>query len=299
MTIGIYKLVFSSTDLVYVGKSLDILSREKEHRRKLLSGAHSNRLLRAQYVSTGELPQLELLEEVQLTDTANLDDTLNLKEIYWIERLNAYTNGFNHTTGGDVISGEGSQASKYTDAQYYNVLNLLATTDLIYTEISRITRVHLNTINNMVAEKSQIALRSLYPELYRLMLLKKHKRKSKYPEEVYHNILYDLINTKYSQAEISRKHSVEHSTVSHVLTKGHYGFLDKDLVAIAIELRPKTKRVDTTNIKLVSPTGEIHYILSTQKEFASLHGLGISSLSQLLSGKLRHHKGWKAYVEPV
>lgn len=173
MTTGIYKLQFLSGK-EYVGKSYNIELRYKEHIRKILSGQHSNYLFLKEYRTTLALPAYSILEVV----AQHTDESLNAKEIHWIALLDTYNNGFNLTTGGDNISGEGSPASIYTAEQHYQVLELLTTTNTIYSDIEKITGVHKNTITNLVAGKSQVYLKELYPDMYAKLLLKKEIKKS-------------------------------------------------------------------------------------------------------------------------
>lgn len=47
------------------------------------------------------------------------------------------------------------------------------------------------------------------------------------------------------------------------------------------------------NIKLVSPTGEIYTKIEGIVDFSVAHGLRSNSFSELLSGKLKSHRGWR------
>lgn len=282
---GIYSLQFKGIDQVYVGKSSLISQRYKEHCRKLGTGTHNNTKLLEVYNKIKEYPELTILEEVP----EYLD--LSIKEIYWINKLNSFTGGFNLTKGGDIEFGEGSPASKYTDKQYYEVLFKLAYSNDTYDKISLDTGVHRNTINNLVSQKSQLHLKELYPELYELMLLKKGTKKYKVDPARCSLALYDLINTDSSIPDIQRKYSLTSSNI-HGILNGKYTFLDAKLVETARKLRPVNLRINFKGILLKHPNGSIHTIDSTQKDFAEKHNIDRRSLSQLLRGKLKSTAGW-------
>ena len=224
MTTGIYKLQFLSGK-EYVGKSYNIELRYKEHTRKILSGQHSNYLFLKEYHTSRVLPVYFILEALDQTT----DETLNAKEIHWISVLDTYNTGFNLTTGGENISGEGSPASIYTAQQYYEVLKLLATTNNIYSDIEKVTGVHKNTINNLVAGRSQVYLKDMYPDMYAKLLLKKEIKKSSIkpprpdPVRISHKglVLIDPQGTFHilegSQKDFAEKHGLHKGELSRLL----------------------------------------------------------------------------------
>lgn len=284
MTIGIYLLEFSSGKK-YVGQSSNIEARYVEHCRKLNSNSNKCRLLQNEFNSIREVPTFKVLERCTLEE-------LNSRERYWIDKLDTFINGLNLTKGGDVEFGEGSPASKYTDKQYYDTLVLLATTKLTCREISETTKVSIPVIRNLLAGKSQIHLKERYPKLYANI----YDRKYKYSKDIYTNILNELSNSTISIIECAKKYSVDLDVV-HKVINGHYTFLDKELVNKARNIRPVNKHIDTKNITLISPTGDLYKIEGTQVEFAKKHNLNKGCLNQLLKNKLSHHKGWKVYNE--
>lgn len=96
MICGIYKIENLINHKIYIGQSVDIKKRWREHR---FSANHKDskdhnmpiHLAMAKYGENNF--SLEILEECD-------EKLLNEKEIYWIEKYNSYKNGYNATIGG-------------------------------------------------------------------------------------------------------------------------------------------------------------------------------------------------------
>jgi len=80
---GIYKIVCSANDKIYVGMSLDILKRRNQHFSLLRKGKHYNRYLQSAYNKHGKDSFRVIV--IELTDAQNLED----REQYWITKLKA------------------------------------------------------------------------------------------------------------------------------------------------------------------------------------------------------------------
>ena len=91
---GIYKISYLKNNSVYIGQSIDIDRRIKEHKRKLKANEHSNNHMQNIYNKYGiDFFNFEILELC----TKELLDT---REIYWIKQYDSHKNGFNQTDGG-------------------------------------------------------------------------------------------------------------------------------------------------------------------------------------------------------
>lgn len=95
MSCGIYKFTSKTTGLSYIGQSIDIERRYKEHKRA--NGDYSFHNAIKKYGWEDFI--FEVLEYCE-------KDKLNEREKYWISYYNSYYNGYNETEGG-----EGSAAS--------------------------------------------------------------------------------------------------------------------------------------------------------------------------------------------
>lgn len=98
--IGIYKITNTNNGKVYVGQSNDVIDRFRHHKSELNHQRHKNVILQNSWNLHGEKAfKFEIIEECS-------EDKLDEREIYWIDKLNAYVhcktpNGYNLTTGGE------------------------------------------------------------------------------------------------------------------------------------------------------------------------------------------------------
>lgn len=99
---GIYKITNKLNNNCYIGKSIDIERRFKEHKTHAFYQKEKNRewnkvLYRAIRKYGIENFSFEILEEVE--DSSKLDE----REMFWINFYDSYNNGYNETPGGDGV----------------------------------------------------------------------------------------------------------------------------------------------------------------------------------------------------
>ena len=97
---GIYKLINKRTGEVYVGQSMNIELRCKQHFNELESGIHNNSDLQEDY-NKGDKFSVEIIEEINVYDSTELKQELESREVYWIHKLRTYLAGYNKTPGGE------------------------------------------------------------------------------------------------------------------------------------------------------------------------------------------------------
>lgn len=93
---GIYKIACTANNKVYIGQSIDIKRRWKEHKRRLNSGTHENLHLQNAWNKYGEYQfKFEILEKCD-------EIHLNERETFYINLHQSYNNefGYNKTMGG-------------------------------------------------------------------------------------------------------------------------------------------------------------------------------------------------------
>lgn len=154
MTIGIYALWWESHDIVYVGQSIKVERRYKDHIYKLENRLSSKNLNEA-YLLYG-IPTLVLLEECTIPE-------LDTKEIEWINQFDS----INTSAGGSRGSfgyNSGKCAASKEDCEY--VLELLADTTLTLKDIADKTKVSIRTVESIAYKKRHFWLSELYPEKY-------------------------------------------------------------------------------------------------------------------------------------
>lgn len=93
--IGIYKITNLINGHQYIGQSINIGRRWKEHRCTAASGLYNEYPLYRAILKYGiENFEFSVIEECS-------KEELNEKERYWISYYDSYNNGYNQTTGGD------------------------------------------------------------------------------------------------------------------------------------------------------------------------------------------------------
>ena len=172
MTIGIYRLIFNGTDKCYIGQSINIEHRYKQHINSLLVGKANNKMQEA-YVLFG-LPILDILCECSSTE---LDKT----ETEAIEIFDSVNNGFNiYPSASTTPSYRGQEhpRSKHTNQEILNVAKLLSCSTNTGLEISKITGVSLDIIQDIASLDSHGWIQDENPELYQKLVNLHGKRKN-------------------------------------------------------------------------------------------------------------------------
>lgn len=106
--IGIYKITNNINNNCYIGQSVYIEERWKEHKSKYNWERENKKPLYLAFQKYGlENFSFEIIEECE-------PEQLNLKEQYWIDYYNSYNNGYNMTSGGETNYGDNHPGHKLT-----------------------------------------------------------------------------------------------------------------------------------------------------------------------------------------
>lgn len=294
MTIGIYKLSWNSTNRVYIGQSINIQNRYREHCLKLRTNKHYNKKLQEYYNTQLEVPEIEILLECST-------ELLNSKEIYYIDKYNSYNLGFNSTKGGNSLYGENSPLSKYSNSEIEEAFKLICTREIPLKEIAEFCNISLDVIKSISRGLNHSWLKDKYPEEYTSLL--KTKRTvdvsigdnhpcSKYSnEEIAELFLKHLVNRKESFLEISRKTNVGYETITEISRgEGHTWLKVKYPEEYLTMLKNSKKRIKeypkiTNGIEIV--------IVTNATEFCRNNNLTLPNLSKVFNGERPSHKGWR------
>lgn len=218
MTCGIYKLSFNGTNKVYIGQSINIESRFKAHIRCLNTGSHTYKLQNA-YKLYG-MPQLEILVECS-------KEELDFCENESIQIWDCIENGFNSCLeAGDTptLRGELHGRSKFSNIEITEVFNLLIDNPLLtQQEISLLTGVSKDTINDISCGKTHLWLKQAYPDRYPQLEILKLNRNSLRKEQAITKVYPDIKSPGgdlYSVRNISkfaREHGLNRSNLCSML----------------------------------------------------------------------------------
>lgn len=157
---GIYYIYFEQeNNLYYIGCSLNIKKRIKDHISMMNTNTHHNYKIQNLYNKFG-LPVFGVLE---YCDPKDLFD----KEVYYINEFDSFNNGLNLTVGGNGrLFGENNPNAKYTKEQYKKVIEYLTTTSYTYSKIMDLTGVSKYIIKQMAALTAHMYLEHEMPEEY-------------------------------------------------------------------------------------------------------------------------------------
>ena len=113
--IGIYKITNIITKDAYIGQSIQIEERFKEHKNPTNWKREKNKKLYQNFLNFGlNNFTFEVLEECEIQE-------LNEKEQYWISYYNTYPNQYNMTPGGQFNAGECHPSHKLTEQDIINI----------------------------------------------------------------------------------------------------------------------------------------------------------------------------------
>ncbi len=178
MNSGIYALKFNN--VYYVGKSSNLLRREKDHRASLINNTANYKVMEA-YKIFGE-PSFIVLEYLDI-------EYLNNAEIEWIQELDTIENGLNISSGGDGGGfGYTHNRAIHSKELLLEVADLLISDKIFtYSEISKLTEVSISTINNITLGIQHTWLSNEVPEFYTKLSSLKEGRSIKSKQELSRN----------------------------------------------------------------------------------------------------------------
>jgi RNase P/RNase MRP subunit POP5 len=165
MTCGIYKLNFADTDKVYIGQSVYIEKRFKQHVSDMKAGRASPKMQEAFKLYGTPISYTVLVECAGI----ELDDN----EIEAIEIFNSVENGFNTYSSpleAPSYKGYGYGRTKYTEESLYISFELLAEGKLTYKEIEKITGIPSSTIGNIARGYAHAWLFEKYSDIAKKVL---------------------------------------------------------------------------------------------------------------------------------
>lgn len=165
--IGIYAIWFEELDKIYIGQSINIEKRIKEHEYLLKFNKHKNDLLQEVWNKSNKCEYV-VLEICQSKDLDNL-------EIRWIKEFDSYKNGLNKSIGGfSGWSGTEHHASIYSKIQILKVFSYLYKTKLTSKEISILTKVSKDTVDSIRKGRGHTWIQEDYPEKYKVIYNRKN-----------------------------------------------------------------------------------------------------------------------------
>lgn len=164
MTSGIYILYYPTDDeQYYIGKSIHIEQRYKEHCNNLRNNTHCNKSLSKGFVNWG-IPIIHIIEVLPVNNTL-----LYEREVYWISIFNSYYCGMNEIPGGESGGlGEEHNQALFTKSQYIKILEYLTVQPPItFDKIASITNTNYSVVSNISKQTSHIWLKDECEDLWK------------------------------------------------------------------------------------------------------------------------------------
>lgn len=145
--IGIYKIQNKINNKIYIGQSVDISRRDREHKNKSFdknSSDYNSAIGRAIRKYGYENFSFETIEECSIEE-------LNDKERYWISYYNSYENGYNLTLGGT----EGFSIQQYLPVYQYDLEGNFLNTFTNVHEAASVLNISSHSIQNNLLNKTK------------------------------------------------------------------------------------------------------------------------------------------------
>lgn len=208
MTIGVYKLVFTGTDKVYVGQSINVERRFATHISAVKAGKSGQKLSEA--FNTYGVPNMFLLIECE-------KEELDFYENKYILENEAYTKGFNTLSKAENIpkpdnSGVKNGQSKYPESKIVEVFNyLLDNTKTPLTEVSEVVGLPYHVVAAIASCTNHRWLQSLYPDKYLVLekLVGRYTGKSAHSRGIVYPCILSPKKEEYLVTNI-RQFAIEH-----------------------------------------------------------------------------------------
>ena len=219
----IYELVFP-TGHFYIGKTTGTLEgRLKSHCSRLVNKTHYNYKMQSLFKKHKQIPEISALEECT-------KENIDAREIHWIKKLHATTEGLNITSGGEGPScGEDNPFAKYSLDDYKAVVIFLALTDMTLREIAVELDITLKVVEHISCGEAHQYLKDIIPIEYAKMMQKKGNRKPPARNYVYPDLLdpSGKIHTVTNISRFADQYALDPSTLSKLFkgkARSHKGW---------------------------------------------------------------------------
>jgi hypothetical protein len=209
---GIYKIEFEDSSF-YIGQSLNLDTRFKDHCKLLLAGVHHNYKMQQKYDKFKKFPTYTIIKYCE-------PELLNDFESELIDLSNPKC--LNIKAGGNNNYGANAITAKYaTEDIEMAFLILVNNPGILHKEVAEFVGIDINTVHDISAGRNRVftEIRKMYPEKYDLLLkMKAANTKGKTTVVLQHldGRIVNLVSGEYS--EFCRNNSVQSSNLSKVIT---------------------------------------------------------------------------------
>lgn len=276
---GIYCIENLINHKKYVGLSKNILRRWADHRNKSINSVREDDLNKPLYMAIKKYGlenfSFYILEECE-------ENFLKKREIYWIEKLNSYYEGYNATLGGDLPEGHALQGEKHPLAKLTENDVLFcrdayakgARCQEIYDQFF-IHKIGISGFKNMWFGRTW---KNIKPEVFKN---NPHARRKITNEDILD------IRTKYRQgflvSEIDKLYQdkYSHSTINDIINNKRFSEIQPDIKDNHRKANQKLTEEDIRLIKQLKAQGYLHKNIRA----ALNNKVSMTTISDIVNGK--------------
>lgn len=291
---GIYALYWDTTDKIYIGQSINLHIRYRQHLNLLEKGKHNNYKMQEAYNLFGAPEYLVLRYCVP--------SALNINEVELIAEFNATIDGYNISKGGDSSFGEDHPNSIYTNSQVEEVFLKLLNRNTPQKEISLETGVSIDVVKAISRGSLHTWLEEKYPVEYKDLIDSKKDQHnsgenhamSKYSNnEIEELFIKYLVDRSSNLTDISKVSGIDYNVISLVACGSRHRWLKDKYPNQYLEMLDNKGKV-FNNYPLITNGTEIVQV-ENGTQFCKDRGLSLPNLCKVFKGTRTHHKGWRIY----
>ena len=276
MISGVYKITCLKNNRVYVGQSLDIERRLRQHFNSLnnLSYRHHSERLQEDWNKYGEG---QFIASIVECCPANM---LEEREKYWIKYWNTFylnKKGYNMTEGGQW----GNAPRKLSDLAIQEIQNLLIKGDYSLKDIAQEYNVSLSCISDINTGRTWKKNEYVYP------LHPKSIKNTILSLEELDRTIQLLLNTKLNYSEIAKTMEVPEYTVGSI-NRGEHSLCKKTSYNFPIRkpVQKGTYQNKITEKQVLEIIFDLIYSNLTNKELGKKYGVHYNTIGFISQGKI-------------
>lgn len=231
---AIYGIYCTANEKIYVGQTVNLRKRIRQHKRKLADGRHENIHMQRAYYKYGSRSFVCYLLE-RITDRSILTD----RELYWVNALDSLNSGFNILSPIDSGNcGEGNPNSVIDENIATEII------DFLYQKKTNVEIAGMFDIPTEIVSsiRSRRAWTHIKPHIVNLPVSPSNYKLSRGDVARIKNLLSRSIKT---QGEIAEEYNVRVATISKILYK--HSWVN---VASSIKMKPPVMYRDKPRAKL-------------------------------------------------